>query len=728
MSARTRRAHDESVSMLERLESRIVLATTDIAAVGLVYQASIMDDAIASSSHRAYVLEGSVSSSNRLDFSLRWDGATGPLAPSPLRSAEIRIRDDGSFDYQSARWPALGAEAGAQFLPQDGYGIGWWRAIESQFLGNERTPTTTHSEQQLIVPLASLSTSMSAVRTQWVFSMIEQNPTTLTPTIRTGLLNIQRQGVQGDFVSFVDPSTGETISRSRVVTDSGGSRFTTNGGLRFYLSADGSTLIFADLARGDGRISVGFAVRASAAATVQDTAGEYRLLSNLGAIQSVDRTLTLRDDGTYRVPDGSLFGGSTTAPESGTWFVHQGREIVLRPSEGGPEHRFRISDSGGALVLASTSQSQTPFAIATRATMSPTRSAPIITTPSNGAEGQGLVFIDRSNAPWKVADVAAESGGPSVTGELVTWFDSRSGLARAAAVTDRGLTIYSELSSGAWSFNVLPESLGTGTQISSSIALTTGPGGAINIFALSTEGDLLRYVQSQNAQQTWNEWNVTANQLEPRGLQTPGFIGKIVALATPWGGLNIAGIDASGSLQTVWTTLTAGRWFVSDLTTNAGGPALFGDLDVAVAGPRGIHFSSFDQSGRITLISWRPGDARWSSSTISTSPIMQNGEIGITYDATTRSLYVATLRVDTGSIVVHTLALDFLPPTIPSVTFSGFGSSAERRVVSNLDVSVGPDGLINIFGINENEETVRFFAEWSFTSDWSFENLTDITL
>ncbi len=346
--------------------------------------------------------------------------------------------------------------------------------------------------------------------------------------------------------------------------------------------------------------------------------------------------------------------------------------------------------------------------------------------PSVGPEGQGLVFVDREGASWTVADVAAESGGPSATGDLVAWFDERTDLARAAAATDRGLTIYSELANGAWSYEVPAESLGTGTVMRSELATTIGPGGSRNIIGLTEDGDLVRYVLPSGPSATWREWNITENHLEWRGLATPDFIGSIVAVGTSWGGLNIAGIDTNGDLVTVWTTLTAGRWYVSNLSDNAGVGPLWTGLDGASAGRNGIHFSAIDSAGKLTLISWKPGDSSWTATTVITSPSMQYDEISLVYDAARAALYVATRRLDSGALILHTVSLSLPPPTIPWVTISGFGAPAERRVARGVRVGIGADGLISAFGINPHDETVRFSSTWSFGTAWDFENLTEI--
>lgn len=341
------------------------------------------------------------------------------------------------------------------------------------------------------------------------------------------------------------------------------------------------------------------------------------------------------------------------------------------------------------------------------------------------ADGDAVLFIDRDARELVAVDLADASGGPAAIGASVAWFDRRTGLARAAAATERGLTVYSERADGSWTFDALAESLGTGTIVRDSIASTLGPGGLFNIFGVSPEGDLIRYVQSREG--AWNEWNLSENQLESRGLSTPDFIGPIVATRTLWGGLNIAGINASGDLVTVWTTLNAGRWFVSNLSEYTGAQPLWSGLDIVAAGRHGLHFSAVDSTGTLTLLSWTPRAGGWTSSTLASSPRMQQGEVAMVFDGARRALLVTSLRLDSGALMVHLVPLSFSTPEPFRATISGFGVPAERRVRHGIDIQVGSDYLISVVGANFGGETVRFTAFEPLNTAWGFENLTEIT-
>lgn len=706
--------HHDAVS-LERLESRVVLSSTEIAAVGLAYDFSQFDPVI-QPTYRSYTLLGSVSDENLLRYRMRWDGANGAGPASPARDAQLALTDDGAFRYLTPYWTS-GSNNGAQFLPEDGHTVGWWRGhkMKDDIVGD--TPYIAHSEEQLIVAIGASSTPFAAAVGNFRFSMIERDTHTGLETIRTGRISIQRGGDERS-VTFYEAGTDRLLFQTNVTSATGGSRFTTDAGQQFFLSADGSTLIFADVASGDRSIHAGVAVRIDRAASAAEVAGTYDFLQRLRYSQeSISWTLTLNGDGTFESD------GEYVSRDHGSWFVYNNSEIVLRSDTGKPEDRYVVSTSGAGLLHIGASVSPPRFAFGTRATIAPSRSDPVRGVPSAGVGGEGLVFIDRTHAQWTVTDVATDSGGPSTTGELVTWFDKRTGLARAAATTDRGLTVYSELTNGAWAFNVLPESLGTGTILRPEIALTTGPGGSLNIVGLNAEGDLVRYVLPPGEFASWNEWNISENQLRPRGLATPDYAGTLLAYATPWGGLNIAGLDSTGHLRAVWTTLSAGRWFVSDLTENAGASPLSGDIDVVVADNRGIHYSAIDDAGRLMLISWKPGDTRWSHYVANLDTPLRKDEVSIAFNPYFPVLYVAAIAADSGDL----FRLQFAYPNphrFPWTTNISINAGVSDRIASNLRVMIGVDGVDHYFAISEAGDTIHLYPR----SGWNYENLTDIAL
>ncbi|MBX3362227.1 MAG: hypothetical protein KF705_12435 [Phycisphaeraceae bacterium] len=251
---------------LESLESRMVLAATEIAAVGLSYDFSQYEPEI-QPTYRSYTLLGSMSAENVLRYRMRWDGGAGAGPASPARDAQLVLTDNGAFRYQTPYWTS-GNNTGAQFLPEDGYTVGWWRGhkMKDDIVGD--TPYVAHSEEQFIVAVGAPTTPFAAALGNFRFSMIERDTQTGIETIRTGHISIQRGGDERN-VTFYEAATDRLLFQTSVTSWTGGSRFTTSAGQQFFLSADGSTLIFADVASGDGSIHAGVAVRVDSAAAAE---------------------------------------------------------------------------------------------------------------------------------------------------------------------------------------------------------------------------------------------------------------------------------------------------------------------------------------------------------------------------------------------------------------------------------------------------------------------------
>lgn len=393
--------HD--LASVERLESRVVLAATEVAIVGLTYDQAPYGEFEAPTPkiYRTYTMEGSVSDDNLLSYRTRWSGAGGAGPASPLQTSLLHLRDDGSFDYANARWPTTLREQGPQFLPDDGYAAGWWHAREFQdvYIGGFAHEFTTHAEDQLIVPLAPL-TSLRAVEGSWEFSIHQRDLATGRDVVIRGSLNINATSRS---MAFHPSGGGFPSVHSKILGYTGGTRFRNDNGQSFFLSADRSTLIFADLDSSDGTVHIGVAVLSRPIVAPDEVAGTYFITSNQGFDRSYASRLQINADGTYTqefIP--APRSATVRAPEVGNWQIGYDREITLRPSDWTPEHRYALSRSGGTLLQIANASGATIFSMGRKAILAAQRSDPVAITSSLSDEGRHLVFIDRSppGNPW----------------------------------------------------------------------------------------------------------------------------------------------------------------------------------------------------------------------------------------------------------------------------------------------------------------------------------------
>ncbi|TVQ61657.1 MAG: hypothetical protein EA378_07880 [Phycisphaerales bacterium] len=88
----------------------------------------------------------------------------------------------------------------------------------------------------------------------------------------------------------------------------------------------------------------------------------------------------------------------------------------------------------------------------------------------------------------------------------------------------------------------------------------------------------------------------------------PAYVGGITAYLTDWDGINLAGLDTHGNLQvTWWVPGFGGEWVVSDLTDLFDGPALTGGNLASYVTPwGGLNVAGLDGDGRLHVYWWVP--------------------------------------------------------------------------------------------------------------------------
>jgi hypothetical protein len=138
--------------------------------------------------------------------------------------------------------------------------------------------------------------------------------------------------------------------------------------------------------------------------------------------------------------------------------------------------------------------------------------------------------------------------------------------------------------------------------------------GRAMIAGLNDDGHVVIIYEVRGAGQSSSWWdNLSENHLGVQGLATPEFQGELRAFVTPWNGLNIVGLDASGDVHAVWwTPARFGKgWTVSNLSAAAGAPKLTGPI-TATATPWGaMQIFGTDERGHLIGLWWAPNAGGW---------------------------------------------------------------------------------------------------------------------
>ncbi|HLO41217.1 MAG TPA: hypothetical protein VK176_09360, partial [Phycisphaerales bacterium] len=144
----------------------------------------------------------------------------------------------------------------------------------------------------------------------------------------------------------------------------------------------------------------------------------------------------------------------------------------------------------------------------------------------------------------------------------------------------------------------------------------------------------------------WREDNLSALT------GAPALNGGLTPFLTSWGAINLAGVDSGGNLLATWW-VPGGQWQTSDLTSLVAGPKLNGITVSSFVTPWGaMNIAGVDDLGRLSVYWWAPGMDTWSIAVLSdevTGALAPAGPVrGITTDQAEINLVGAS---ETGELI-----------------------------------------------------------------------------
>lgn len=721
---------------MSSLEPRVLFSTAaDFAGVGLAWQ-----DLSGSPTYTPYLLEGTIAADDTASGTFWRSGSTGRVSDGTLYFDRITRLNDGRYERPGAEGvlrEGFDETNGSQFLTRDGYPSGWWFGDYAGINGQEAEYLVQrHAEG--VNPETQLDGS-------WRFTMLAVNGGTGVTSNISGTLTIDSEI---DRITWSGNVGTVPRLRSDIGSISTRGMITTDQGEYFYLSADGNTLIFADMRTSDNLVYVGVAVRSPGDAEPADLTGGYLLLwtlggnvSSTGQIQYLQRFLSIEPDGDYRLYDLDKYDdGDRDELERGFWRIESGNLVLERSGTSSDlSYFFRIGTDGDTLIgysLVGESDFTAIGGIASRAESNlPPPPTPVISIPSVDALGRPVVFSSRSDEAWYVANIAAKSGGPTPTGELKVWIDPKDGRPYAAATSASGLVLYSETSNGVWTYRMLAGDLVNAPAITHSLTYLITPAGQVNLFGLNADGEVIRYWQNGSTNPggayLYAASNLSERHLDPRGIPTPAYSGNLDAYTTPWGGLNVAGLDTSGRIWTVWWAPGQTRWFASNLSAIAKTAPLSGDITAFVSPWNGINITGVNALGQLVSTWWSPGSGgTWKRDNFTSStlgPTVSNTSLSGFYLSPTQGLNVAAIDATTGDIILYwwNVSRTGLGWTYTNLTTST-GATGASRITGSLNGFEAQDGSVNVFGRNAGGSTLRYSVSGSITGAWQIQNLSAI--
>lgn len=390
----------------------------------------------------------------------------------------------------------------------------------------------------------------------------------------------------------------------------------------------------------------------------------------------------------------------------------------------------------GAFESAFTTPNLDPFAAASGQLLGASAgpSGNINITAQN-ATGLPIVLQQQGGSTtWTGSDLQAKTNSPQITGEVVTWVDSKDNRNYAAAMTTAGLCLFTNTSGSIWTYRNLNTEVTGASMITGNLTVFTTTDNKVHIAGTSGSGDLIDWGQigaSTGGNYQWIATNRGA-ELRAQGLSMPQFSGRITSFVTPWNALNVVGLDANGQIQAVWwhqSLNTGGRWTTNNLSAEYGAPTLTGGLTVWQTSWNAINIAGTDTNGKLSATWWVPNinNGNWQTNNLTddyNGPLLQASSM-TSWVTSWGAMNVAGRESD-GTIGVYWW--------VPGHNNNQWQVEHFREEVPGATLTVGPvSGVTSLAGtvtmsILSTSATGDILRLWwnSATNTWAEQNLTQM--
>ena len=341
-----------------------------------------------------------------------------------------------------------------------------------------------------------------------------------------------------------------------------------------------------------------------------------------------------------------------------------------------------------------------------------------------GAGRLVLLELDPVTGQWFATLLDDRGGLVTEPVSSAAFTDQKEDRAFVSVVTRGGLVLIDPQRDASEDRNLTAELPGA-TPIVDKQTTFTSIDGLTFIAGLDPAGDLVLYFQTNevrtDGEQVWAFANLSRDHLRPQGLDTPAFGDALISYVTSWNGLNIAGLDPSGDIWAVWWAPGMTLWRANNLSALTGAPPMAGGLTAYVTPWGGINLAGLDAAGEVVVTWWVPKfKGNWAQSNLS-NQFGHDGMGGMaltSYVTPWGGLNLAGLDAD-GSLVVYWWA-----PGMDRWIVSPLSSLIPGAALptGELEASASPDGLVSIFGFSAEGELLRY--HWQPGQSWDAESVT----
>ena len=334
-----------------------------------------------------------------------------------------------------------------------------------------------------------------------------------------------------------------------------------------------------------------------------------------------------------------------------------------------------------------------------------------------------LFALDPITGQWTESQPDLEDGGTPI--QATTFHDPKSERSHVALIASDGVVLLSPDSPTGVIANLTQQLVDVGAT-----AIVRAPTSFVTqdqlvfLAGFDPNDELVMYWQTGSVdaagEQIWSFTNLDRAHLQPQGLQRPRLADQIVSYVTPWNGLNIAGLDDRGNIWGVWWAPGLPQWRLTNVSDVTGAPPLFGGLTAYVTPWGGINLVGLDADGHVSAMWWVPGfDGEWRLNDLS-------GELnhpGLLADSVTSYVTpwggtnIAGLDTN-GDLVVYWWA-----PGLDRWVVSPLSGLVPDAVLplTSIEGLASPNGLISLFGLTDGQQPIRYY--WQPGGEWQVEYL-----
>lgn len=263
-----------------------------------------------------------------------------------------------------------------------------------------------------------------------------------------------------------------------------------------------------------------------------------------------------------------------------------------------------------------------------------------------------VIHGDLGNNTWTARDLTAGINAPGLTGDL-TVYQPNWGSIHIGGLDVRGHAVNYWWAPGLddWQYSDLT-SLVSGPTMSGGLTSWVAPWGALNLAGLNDDGEIVVYWWVPGLS-SWQNLNMTTR------FDGPSLGGQLAAFVTPWGAMNILGLNEFGNATAYWWVPGAGDWNISDLTAITHTSSFAQGLSATLSTDGGINVFGLDSGDRLNVLRWTPSSGRWADTDITTSVTAPAVEFPV--GAASAGGYMTVLarsRADDARLLMHVLDIE----------------------------------------------------------------------